>query len=175
MPSLFAFDITASLAQNPLTFNCPHRQKSISDSLITAYSDSIGGRKTAKRGAAYFRKIAAMRKTRGVAGRRKQTKAMISIDISKVPPEKQTRPDFLNLKAQMEHALAQKQWINAFCIHEAGHMIYLTQLGVTEYFYIGPHIVYNQSKDIFDGYMAAVQPQTRDVTVVLPAKTGHLT
>jgi hypothetical protein len=45
-------------------FNCPHCEKAISDSLITAYSGRIGGKQTAKRGAAYFRKIAGMRKTR---------------------------------------------------------------------------------------------------------------
>ena len=50
---------------------CPHCQKPISDSLITAYSGRIGGKKTAKCGPAYFRKIAAMRKTRGAVGRKR--------------------------------------------------------------------------------------------------------
>jgi hypothetical protein len=89
---------------------------------------------------------------------------VIAIDVSKVPSDKQTRQEFLNLKSQMAQALAQKQWINAFCIHEAGHMFYLTQIGVTEYSYLGPRIVYNQLQDNFDGYMASVQPQAADFT-----------
>jgi hypothetical protein len=44
--------------------NCPHCGKSIPDSLITARSGQIGGKKTAKRGSDYFRKIAAMRTNR---------------------------------------------------------------------------------------------------------------
>jgi len=45
-------------------FKCPWCDRAINDSLITAYSGSIGGKKTAKRGPEYFRKIAAMRKNR---------------------------------------------------------------------------------------------------------------
>jgi len=45
-------------------FKCPWCERAIKDSLITAYSGSIGGKKTAKRGPEYFRKIAAMRKNR---------------------------------------------------------------------------------------------------------------
>lgn len=85
---------------------------------------------------------------------------MISIDTSKVPVDKQTHPDFLSLKAEMEQALTQQKWISAFCIHEAGHMIYLTQIGVIQYTYLGPRIEYNEQQDTFDGFMAAVQPQT---------------
>jgi hypothetical protein len=43
-------------------FKCPHCGNPIADSLITAHSGKIGGKKTAKRGPSYFRKIAAMRK-----------------------------------------------------------------------------------------------------------------
>jgi len=45
-------------------FRCPHCDRPIRDSEITAYSGSIGGKQTAKRGPEYFRKIASMRKTR---------------------------------------------------------------------------------------------------------------
>jgi hypothetical protein len=86
---------------------------------------------------------------------------VISIDISKVPADKQTRPDFLSLKSQMEQVLAQPAWIKAFCIHEAGHIIYLTQLGVTQYAYLGPSIEYDKQRDAFDGIMASIQPQSR--------------
>jgi len=43
---------------------CPHCDKPIPDSVVTAYSGKIGGRETAKRGPEYFRKIAGMRKNR---------------------------------------------------------------------------------------------------------------
>jgi hypothetical protein len=52
---------------------CPHCGKAISDAIITAHSGKIGGRETAKRGPDYFRKIAAMRKTRA-GGRPKKEK-----------------------------------------------------------------------------------------------------
>jgi hypothetical protein len=41
---------------------CPHCGKPVPDSLVVKRAGEIGGRKTAKRGAEYFRKIAAMRK-----------------------------------------------------------------------------------------------------------------
>jgi hypothetical protein len=88
-------------------------------------------------------------------------KTMISIDTSTVPADKQTSPDFLSLKAQMEQALAQQKWIKAFCIHEAGHMIYLSQIGVTQYTYLGPRIEYDKQRDAFDGFMASVQAQSK--------------
>jgi hypothetical protein len=43
-------------------FKCPHCGRAIPNALITAYSGKIGGKKTARRGPDYFRKIAAMRK-----------------------------------------------------------------------------------------------------------------
>ena len=44
-------------------FRCPYCQKPISDSLIAEHSGRMGGKKTAKRGPDYFRKIAGMRKS----------------------------------------------------------------------------------------------------------------
>jgi hypothetical protein len=41
---------------------CPHCGEGIPNRLIVEYSGKIGGKKTAKRGPEYFRKIAAMRK-----------------------------------------------------------------------------------------------------------------
>jgi hypothetical protein len=43
-------------------FKCPHCGENIPNRLITAHSGRVGGKKTAKRGSDYFRKIAAMRK-----------------------------------------------------------------------------------------------------------------
>jgi hypothetical protein len=40
---------------------CPHCGKHIPNKLVTAHSGRVGGKKTAKRGSDYFRKIAAMR------------------------------------------------------------------------------------------------------------------
>lgn len=59
----------------------------------------------------------------------------------------------------MESALSQQKWINAFCIHEAGHITYFSQMGITEYDFRGPRIAYNQEKDAFDGYMVSVKPK----------------
>lgn len=84
---------------------------------------------------------------------------VISIDTSRVPPEKLSRHDFVDLKTQMESALAKPAWIKAFCIHEAGHMTYFRQLGIAEYEFAGPRIKYNPKTDSFDGYMASVKPK----------------
>jgi hypothetical protein len=46
-----------------MPLKCPHCGKSIPDSLVTAYSGKIGGRKTAERGSEYFRELQARRKT----------------------------------------------------------------------------------------------------------------
>ncbi len=73
-----ALDSTARLAHTARmkptddSFLCPHCGKPIPDSLITARSGQIGGKKTAQRGPDYFRKIAAMRKNRA-GGRPKKT------------------------------------------------------------------------------------------------------
>jgi len=85
---------------------------------------------------------------------------MISIDMSQIPPEKLDHTNLRSLKNQMQSALSQKLWITAFCVHEAGHMIYLRQLGVTEFEFNGPRIAYNKENDTFDGYMASVRPKT---------------
>lgn len=85
---------------------------------------------------------------------------MISVDLSKIPPDKLAHTKLAPLKTQMELALNHKKWMNAFCIHEAGHQIYLSKLGVTEFEYKGPRIEYNQGNDDFDGYMASVEPKS---------------
>jgi hypothetical protein len=84
---------------------------------------------------------------------------MATIDLSQVPSDKLNHPDFINLKNQMEHALSQDLWIKAFCIHEAGHMTYFKQAGITQFAFDGPRIIYNGETDNFDGYMASVIPK----------------
>jgi len=85
---------------------------------------------------------------------------MILIDTSGVPPEKLTDPRLLGLKGQMQQALQNRKWVDAFCIHEAGHMIYLEKMGVMEFVFTGPRIEYDAIRDDYDGYMASVQAQT---------------
>jgi hypothetical protein len=84
---------------------------------------------------------------------------VIKIDISEVPADKLDHPDFLSLKASMEAALSQPQWVSAFCIHEAGHMTYFEQLGTTKFVFSGPRIC-PSGPDTFDGYMATVKPES---------------
>ena len=85
---------------------------------------------------------------------------MILVDTSKIPPDKLAHRKLAPLKTQMELALNHKKWINAFCIHEAGHQIYLSKMGVTEFECIGPRIEYNEDNDDFDGYIASVEPKS---------------
>lgn len=49
-------------SKNLVMLKCPHCGKEIPDELVVRRAGQIGGKKTAKRGAEYFRKIAAMRK-----------------------------------------------------------------------------------------------------------------
>lgn len=103
---------------------------------------------------------------------------MKSVDISEIPPDKLDRPDLLNLKKEMELALSKTAWIKAFCIHEAGHMTYFRQLGITEYEFEGPRITYNAEKDCFDGYMASVKPKaapaSNDIGIVTVAAKAYV-
>ncbi len=88
----------------------------------------------------------------------------VEIDISKVAVEKRDDPRFLELSRQMQAALNNPKWQAAFCIHEAGHKIYLSRLGITEFTFIGPHIVYNSERDDFDGSPAAVKAEPVPLT-----------
>jgi hypothetical protein len=69
----YLLDKQEALLFNKGMMNCPHCGKRIPDSLITARSGQIGGKKTAKRGPEYFRKIASMRRTHA-GGRPKNEK-----------------------------------------------------------------------------------------------------
>jgi hypothetical protein len=88
----------------------------------------------------------------------------VEIDISKVPAEKRNDPKFLELLAQMQAALANPKWQAAFCIHEAGHKIYLSRFGITQFTFIGPYIVYDAARDDFDGYPLAVKAEPVPLT-----------
>jgi hypothetical protein len=72
---------------------------------------------------------------------------MIIVDTSKIPPDKLNHPKLAPLKNQMELALNHRKWMNSFCIHEAGHQIYLYKLGVTKFEHEGPRIEYSATKD----------------------------
>lgn len=81
----------------------------------------------------------------------------IEIDVSQVPVAKRTDPRFLELKSQMQAALDNPKWRAAFAIHEAGHKIYISRFGVTEFEYIKPHIEYHEGRNDFDGFPASVK------------------
>jgi len=59
----------------------------------------------------------------------------------------------------MQSAVNNPKWQAAFSIHEAGHKIYLSKLGITEFKYIPPNITYDVAKDEFNGYPAAVKAE----------------
>src|ERR1700728_2553553 len=89
---------------------------------------------------------------------------MVKIDTSEVPSDKLNDPDFLQLYAQIEFVINDPKWRHAFSIHETGHVIYLTRAGCKEFLYLGPRIVYDPEKNEFNGFPAAVQPRTENLT-----------
>ncbi|MGB9010627.1 MAG: hypothetical protein WCC18_18595 [Candidatus Acidiferrales bacterium] len=82
----------------------------------------------------------------------------IPIDISEVPQSKRNDPDFINLHAQIGQVLRMPKWLHAFSIHETGHWIYLQRVGVTNFRFNGPTIIYDPNTNQFVGYPASVQP-----------------
>jgi hypothetical protein len=83
-----------------------------------------------------------------------------TIDISSVPVDKRQRPDFVNLYSQIQAAINNPAWVIAFCVHEAGHKIYISRFGVTGFQFLGPRITYDPRQDTFDGFPAAVTTTT---------------
>jgi hypothetical protein len=83
----------------------------------------------------------------------------MAIDTSQIPQDKLADARFLSLHAQMQAALNHTGYVNSFCIHEAGHIIYFSRAGVADFDFYGPRIVYDAGRDDFDGYPAAVQPK----------------
>jgi hypothetical protein len=83
----------------------------------------------------------------------------VPIDTSQIPQDKLTDGRFQSLHTQIQAALNHMGYINAFCIHEAGHIIYFTKAGVTDFDFYGPRIIYDSQRDDFDGYPAAIQPK----------------
>src|SRR5258708_2062596 len=88
----------------------------------------------------------------------------VEIDISKVPIEKRNDPKFLELSRQMRDALENPRWKAAFCIHEAGHKIYLSRFGITQFIFIGLYILYDTARDDFYGYPVAVKAEPVPLT-----------
>jgi len=87
----------------------------------------------------------------------------VPIDTSQVPQDKLTDARFLSLHAEIQGALNHLGYVNAFCIHEAGHMIYFSKAGFAEFDFHGPRIVYDSERDDFDGYPAAIQPKPYNI------------
>lgn len=59
----------------------------------------------------------------------------------------------------MQAALSIPVNVNALCIHEAGHVIYLTRAGLGEFSYFKSRITYDAERGKFDGYLAEVLPR----------------
>jgi hypothetical protein len=81
----------------------------------------------------------------------------VKIDISDVPVDMRDDPRFTSLLAEMQAAVDDPKWQAAFSIHEAGHKFYIERMGVTNFKYIGPRIIYDTTAADFIGYPAAVQ------------------
>ncbi len=88
----------------------------------------------------------------------------IEINTSGVPAEKQSDPRFLTLRAQLQAALNNPKWRAAFCIHEAGHKIYMSRIGITKFEFFGPRIIYDESRNDFDGFPASVKAEPVPIT-----------
>lgn len=103
------------------------------------------------------------------------------IDTSRIPQDKLTDPRFLQLHTNMMNALSNPLYINAFCVHEAAHIIYFRRMGATEFTLNGPRIEYDQAMDEFDGYMADVKVESLNmepsdvevINLVRQAARGH--
>ncbi len=81
----------------------------------------------------------------------------IKIDYEGVPLERRSDWRFFQSYQQMYDEITDLYWVSAFCLHEAGHRLYLDLLGVTKYEYLPPTIKYNEKIDDYDGHRAAVQ------------------
>ena len=83
---------------------------------------------------------------------------MKEIDVSQVPFEKLTDPDFLRCRSQMEAVLKSDQWVTGFSAHEAGHLIYFRRAGWKDFDYRGPTILFDSARCEFKAIVAAVRP-----------------
>lgn len=81
----------------------------------------------------------------------------VEIDITQVPQGKRSDQRFLYLSTQLQTALSQPDFIKLVCIHEAAHHRYQLRLGATSFEYHGPRIVYDEERDKFGVFSAAVR------------------
>jgi hypothetical protein len=86
----------------------------------------------------------------------------IQIDISDVPEDKRTDPQFLALLADMQKRCTDQRLVNAICIHEAAHVFFLAQAGLDKPTAQGPKIFYDQIKNQFDAHGSSVKFNGRD-------------
>jgi hypothetical protein len=92
----------------------------------------------------------------------------IKIDYEGVPLERRSDPRFFESYGQMYNEMTNLNWVSAFCLHEAGHRLYLALIGVTEFDYLPPTIRYNELIDDYDGHRAAVQAKTINTPENMP-------
>src|SRR6267143_920247 len=92
----------------------------------------------------------------------------IKIDYEGVPLAKRSDALFCESYQQMYDEITDLYWVSAFCIHEAGHRLYLAPLGITEFDYLPPTIKYNEKIGDYDGHRAAVQAKEFNLPDKMP-------
>jgi hypothetical protein len=88
----------------------------------------------------------------------------IAIDVSAVPENKRTHPDFLGLLNDMTLGMADPVKVFSVFIHEAGHLFFGLELNMQILGMDGPQIVYIDP-DQFRGYALKVKIQIIQNTV----------
>jgi hypothetical protein len=86
----------------------------------------------------------------------------VHIDVSDVPEGKRNDPRFLSLLASMQKGCANPRLVHAISIHEAAHVFFLGNAGATEPTACGPKILYDATKDEFNGQGSTVKFNSMD-------------
>jgi len=87
------------------------------------------------------------------------------IDISGVPPHLGTHRVFLDLFCEVKEALMNPAQIRAVCIHEAGHHIYFSKMGVKNFLPTKARIWYDEEAKLFDSELAGLRPDLTSIRV----------
>jgi hypothetical protein len=94
----------------------------------------------------------------------------IKIDTEGISDEQKTTDKFKSAYHDMMAQLLVPSFIPVLCAHEAAHMLYFGQLGVTEFEPLLPRLRYSAEKDDYVGHLAAMQPKSDTMRVWQP---GH--
>lgn len=94
----------------------------------------------------------------------KSSSRIVQIDISQVPEEKRNDPRFWARLAAMQQDLLEPKKIHAVCVHEAAHAVFRILAGTKQLpSATGPRISYDAAKDEFNGTMASIKFEDRNV------------